>query len=111
MDRDTSLKVWATRQDEETLEQRLSRLTAAAPSPLPVGLPQSLPDTSPLVDIATITKTELHDLVYAAASTYLQSLTSMTKTKAHMHAERIASTAEQITAGQDYMSRGTDPRG
>ncbi|KAA1380513.1 hypothetical protein [Aeromicrobium fastidiosum] len=111
MDRTTSLKVWSARQDEEPLEARLARLAAAAPAPPVEGQAQTIPGLDPQVDIATLTKPELHDLVYAAASTYLQSLSSMTKTKAHLHAERIAHQALAITAGQDYMSRGADPRG
>lgn len=114
MDRTTSLKVWDQRDREESLEARLARLAAAAPPEPPepgVYLAQTIHPADLEVDLATLTVPELHDLVYAAASTYLQSLSSMTKTKAHTHAERIASMAEQITAGQDYMTRGRDPRG
>ncbi len=111
MDRDTSLKVWEHKRDEETLEQRIARLAAVAPADQPVALPQTIRTSdTPLVDLAFLTLTELHDLVYAASSTYLQTLSSMTKQRAHLHASRIAATAEQITAGQDYMSRGSDPR-
>jgi hypothetical protein len=111
MDRTTSLKVWDARQHDEPLADRIARLAAAAPAPPVEGQAQSLPSTDPVVDIATLTKDELHDLVYAAASTYLQGLSSMTKTKAHTHAERIAHQAQLITAGADYMSRGPAPRG
>lgn len=112
MDRETSLKVWASKAtlEDEPLEARLARLAAAAPAPLPVGLPQSLPAGAEQVDIAFITKTELHDLIYAATSTYLQQLSQMTKNRAHDHAARVADMAMQMTAGQDYMTRGTDPR-
>jgi hypothetical protein len=111
MDRTTSLKVWASRQHDEDLADRIARLAAAAPPPPIEGQAQSLPVGDALVDIAFITKTELHDLIYAASSTYLQRLSQMPKTMAHTHAARIADVAMQITAGQDYMTRGTDPRG
>lgn len=110
MRRETLQKIWAGSNDE-TLEERLLRLRSTAPhAPLEDATQPSLPASSPQVDIAFITATELHDLIHAAASTYLQRLSQMTKTKAHAHAERIADVALQMTAGQDYMTRGTDPR-
>lgn len=58
----------------------------------------------------TMTEAELHDLTYHAVSTYLRTLTAMTKAKAHEHAARIA--AESIRQGlaSDYIHQGVDPR-
>lgn len=111
MRRETLQKIWAGR-DDETLDERLLRLRSTAPlAPLADAEQPSLPHGAPVVDLAYLTTAELHDLVYNAASTYLQRLSQMPKGKAHTHAERIATVALQMTAGQDYMTRGADPRG
>lgn len=112
MHRDTRRRLYELAASGESTEERIARLAAAAPAEPVAGLEQTLPSTDPVVDLATVTMPELHDLVYAAASTYLQSLSQMTKTKAHTHAERIASMALTITKDHpDYMTRGADPRG
>jgi hypothetical protein len=110
MHRDTRLKLYALAASDETTEQRIARLAAAAPPPPVEGQAQSLPTGDAVVDLAFMTKTELHDLIYAASSTYLQRLSQMPKTMAHTHASRIADVAMQMTHGQDYMTRGSDPR-
>ncbi|VXC21023.1 hypothetical protein [Aeromicrobium sp. 9AM] len=95
-----------------TLEERIARAAAAAPAhvPAPHAIEQPSLPSATTVPLITMTLDELHDLVYAASSTYLQRLSDMPKAKAQMHAARVAIEAQQIVANLDYIHRGVDPR-
>lgn len=99
--------------DGETLDDKIRRATVAAAQRGEALIPEpTLPEPGPVVDLATMTMVELHDLLYSAASTYLQStVKSMPKRDARLHAERIANQGLLIARGQDYLHRGADPRG
>lgn len=68
--------------------------------------------TLPLPDarLFTLTELELHDLTYHAVTTYLRSLSGMTREKAHQHAARIADRAVTAALASDYVHVGPDPR-
>lgn len=98
--------------DGLTLEEKIERGRANAENRAADALPElTLPDAA-LVDLVTLTKHELHDLIYNAASVSMRhSMPSMTKQTRQLNAERIANEALLIVRGQDYEHRGPDPRG
>jgi hypothetical protein len=62
--------------------------------------------TSDTVPVVHLTLDQLHDVVYAAASTYLHTLSSMGQDRARQHAERIAHTAEQVVRAEGHVEPG-----
>lgn len=94
----------------ETLDQRIARLRAVAPDPEQTVIEQALPSAHDEV-LVIVDLVQLHDLVHAAASSYLHTLSSMGRERARQHADRIADQAERIAWGSDYLQRGADPRG
>lgn len=99
--------------DGLTPEQKIAAAQARAANRADDQLPERmLPDTSPEVDLVTMTLPELHDLIYNATSTTLrESMTHLPMYARQREAERIASQALLIVRGQDYLHQGADPRG
>lgn len=92
----------------EVVARGAERARARAAAAPPTGLPQTLP-LGPTVLLFTMTEAELHDTTYHAVSTYLAGLSSMSKTRAHEHAGRIAAAAVRNATASDYAHRGKDP--
>lgn len=105
MDRATSLAIRQAQAADRTVADVLATHTNTAPIPEPT-LPSNR--TVPLV---TLTTDELHDLIYAATSTYLRELSQMTGDRARRHATRVAERGQQIAYAQGYVGRGEPPRG
>ncbi len=95
------------------LDEQIERARAAAANRAPQVTEPTLrvEDATETVPLITVTRDELHDLVYAAASIYLHSRTTLTLERGRMHARRIAEEALFVLRSHpDYQHAGPDPR-
>ena len=90
--------------DQPPVEVLIARARERAPEAHQPWYP-TLP-TSTSVPVVHLTTDQLHDLVYAACSTYLHSLSKMPKDRARQHAERVATLAEQVAHNEGYVEQG-----
>lgn len=104
MRRDTSRALHELNAEPTPLADRIAAARARA-RPAPQVLEPTLP-TGPLVPTVTLTTDQLHDLVYAAGSQYLQSLSGMTKDRARQHADRIAAQADLVLHAEHDVTMG-----
>lgn len=93
----------------ETAIERVARLAEQTEPLIPERTLPTLPSKAdPL--LVTLDLVQLHDLVYNAATTYLHTLTNMTRENARRHGERIAARAELIVYSTDYLHRASEAR-
>lgn len=90
--------------DQPPVEVLIQRARERAPESHQPWWP-TLP-TSTNVPVVHLTTDQLHDLVYAATSTYLHTLSKMPKDKARQHAERVATMAERVAVSEGYVEQG-----
>lgn len=104
MRRDTSRALHELNAEPVPLADRIAAARARARQ-APQVLEPTLP-TGPVVPMVTLTTDQLHDVVYAATSQYLQTLSGMGRDRARQHAERVAAQVDLIVHTEHDVTPG-----
>lgn len=109
MRRETKHALHETKAEQVPLEERIARARTHARADLHIVEP-TLPTAPPQqVPVVTLTTDQLHDLVYAASSTYLKGLSGMGLDRARHHASRIAAQADLLLHAEHDVTMGSAP--